>query len=112
MRIGAEISGFSRAMAISSGLLALPGDPVKARPIRVADSIPLAQEPKNSCCCSETFGHIEKNIPAWRKNLEFCGKTEHFKMPFVSTADKIRPQTQKNAKYWVWEVFISNIEKN
>ena len=32
-------------------------------------------------------------------------------MPFVSTVDKICPQTQKNAKFWVWSVFISNIEK-
>ena len=94
-----------------SGILALPGDPVKARPLRVADSIPLAQEPKNSCCCSETFGHIEKNIPAWRKNLGFYGKTEHFKMLFVSIADKICSQTQKNGKFWVWNALISNIEK-
>ena len=94
-----------------SGILALPGDPVKARPLRVADSIPLAQEPKNSCCCSETFGHIEKNIPSWRKNLGFYDKTEHFKDAFVSAANKIYPQTQKNAKFWVWGVYISNIEK-
>ena len=94
-----------------SGILALPGNPVKARPLRVADSIPLAQEAKNSCCCSETFGHIEKNIPAWRKKLGFYGKTEHFKMPFVSIADKICSQTQKNAKFWVWSILISNIEK-
>ena len=33
-------------------------------------------------------------------------------MPFVSIADKICSQTQKNAKFWVWRVLISNIEKN
>ena len=32
-------------------------------------------------------------------------------MPFVSIADKICSQTQKNAKFWVWSVLISNIEK-
>ena len=63
------------------------------------------------CCCSETFGHIEKNIPAWRKKLGFYGKTEHFKMLFVSIADKICSQTQKNGKFWVWSALISNIEK-
>ncbi|MDD7728239.1 MAG: hypothetical protein PUK34_01245, partial [Clostridia bacterium] len=66
---------------------------------------------RNSCCYSETFGHIEKNIPAWRKNLGFYGKTEHFKMLFVSIADKICSQTQKNGKFWVWNALISNIEK-
>ena len=75
-------------------------------------AVPLAQEPKNSCCWSETFGHIEKNIPSWRKNLGFYGKTEHFKDAFVSVADKIYPQTQKNAKLWVWGVYISNIREN
>ena len=28
-------------------------------------------------------------------------------MLFVSIADKICPQTQKNVKFWVWGVFIS-----
>ena len=32
-------------------------------------------------------------------------------MPFVSIADKICSQTQKNAKFWVWSALISNIEK-
>ena len=32
-------------------------------------------------------------------------------MLFVSIADKNCSQTQKNAKFWVWSVFISNIEK-
>ena len=75
------------------------------------DNHPDGEELRNSCCCSETFGPIEKNIPAWRKNLGFYGKTEHFKDAFVSAADKIYPQTQKNAKLWVWGVYISNIEK-
>ena len=38
-----------------SDILALSENPVKARPLRVADSFPLAQEPKNSCCCSKHF---------------------------------------------------------
>ena len=56
------------------------------------------------------WAYIEKNI-CLEKNQGFCGKTEHFKMLFVSIADKNCSQTQKNAKFWVWSVFISNIEK-
>ncbi|MDD7728974.1 MAG: hypothetical protein PUK34_05095 [Clostridia bacterium] len=73
-------------------------------------AVPLAQEPKNSCCWSETFGHIEKNIPSWRKNLGFYGKTEHFKRPFVSTADKNLSPDPENAKFWVWGVFSGFVE--
>ena len=32
-------------------------------------------------------------------------------MPFVSTAGKMCSKTQKNAKFWVWSILISNIEK-
>ena len=32
-------------------------------------------------------------------------------MLFVSIADKICSQTQKNGKFWVWSALISNIEK-
>ena len=32
-------------------------------------------------------------------------------MSFVSTANKICPQTQKNTKFWVWGVFYTDIEK-
>ena len=32
-------------------------------------------------------------------------------MTFVSIADEICSQTQKSAKFWVWRVLISNIEK-
>ena len=32
-------------------------------------------------------------------------------MLFVSIADRICSQTQKNVKIWVWSILISNIEK-
>ena len=60
---------------------------------------------------AEAFGHIEKKNTFLEKNLGLYGKTEHFKIPFVSIADKVCSQTQKNAKFWVWRVLISNIEK-
>ena len=34
-----------------------------------------------------------------------------FKMTFVSITNKICSQTQKNAKFWVWSVLISIMEK-
>ena len=73
--------------------------------------IPTAKNSGTVVAVQNTFGHIEKDIPAWRKKLGFYDKTEYFKMIFVSTADPICPQTQKNEKFWVLGVFFTDIEK-
>ena len=42
------------------------------------------------------LGIYEKRYLPGENFLEFYGKIQHFKMLFVSTADKICPQAQKN----------------
>ena len=72
--------------------------------------IPTAKN-KKKLLLFRNFWAYRKNTPAWRKNLGFYSKTKHIKIRFVSIADKICSQTQKNVKFWVWRVLISNIEK-
>ena len=72
-------------------------NPVKARSLRVADFIPLAQKPKNSCYCSKHFwAYTKKDTSLEKISWDFTVKQGILDVFCIYSKQNLSPDPEKH----------------